>query len=126
MSPGTLRNEIDKELADKMPYVQKMCRTLCSNGGGITLDFAKRDVDYLAVTAHVIDDQWQKIDFVIAFIPMPYGFVKTSPNVRTLVEVELFGMGITTNELQKLFITTDEGKNLMTYCLVRFIAGKDS
>uniref|UniRef100_A0A915CYZ9 Uncharacterized protein n=1 Tax=Ditylenchus dipsaci TaxID=166011 RepID=A0A915CYZ9_9BILA len=51
-------------------------------GGGLTLDFAKRQVDFIAVTAHFLDSNWVKNDFVALFSPLPIGMIKTSENVK--------------------------------------------
>uniref|UniRef100_A0A915EHG2 Transposase n=1 Tax=Ditylenchus dipsaci TaxID=166011 RepID=A0A915EHG2_9BILA len=57
---------------------------LKSIGGGLTLDFAKKNVDYLAVTAHFVDN-----------------------NCEQLQEI-----GIQARDMSNLFVTTDEGSNV--------------
>lgn len=112
MSRGTVQARVDQELNSIKPIVRQMCQTLCSNGGGLTLDFAKKNVDYLVVTAHYINDRWDKVNFVLAFVPVPDGLEKTCNNVRQLVRSELEGMDIREEDMNKLYITTDEGSNV--------------
>uniref|UniRef100_A0A915E9R3 Uncharacterized protein n=1 Tax=Ditylenchus dipsaci TaxID=166011 RepID=A0A915E9R3_9BILA len=57
-SRNTMSKRIDYKLeAVKLDVMTKM-ELLKTNGGGITLDFAKKNVDYLAVTAHFGDNNW--------------------------------------------------------------------
>lgn len=84
-----------------MPTVKRMMYELCMYGGGITLDFAKKDVDYLVATGHYINEKWEKVNFVITFIPVPLGLVKSYENVKLLLETELLKLGITPELLYK-------------------------
>uniref|UniRef100_A0A915CXP5 Uncharacterized protein n=1 Tax=Ditylenchus dipsaci TaxID=166011 RepID=A0A915CXP5_9BILA len=65
-----------------------------------------------AVTAHYINSSWKKIDFVLAFAPLPSGLKKTSGNVKALVASEMNELGISEVDSSKMFITTDEGSNV--------------
>uniref|UniRef100_A0A915EQS8 HAT C-terminal dimerisation domain-containing protein n=1 Tax=Ditylenchus dipsaci TaxID=166011 RepID=A0A915EQS8_9BILA len=76
------------------------------------MDFAKNKVDYMAVTAHFINDQWKKIDFVLVFTSLPPGMKKTSAHVQELFMEELAKFGISEVDMAKLLVTTDEGSNV--------------
>uniref|UniRef100_A0A915CXJ7 HAT C-terminal dimerisation domain-containing protein n=1 Tax=Ditylenchus dipsaci TaxID=166011 RepID=A0A915CXJ7_9BILA len=110
------RNTMSKRIDDKLEGVKddvlvKM-ELLKNIGGGITLDFAKKNVDYLAATAHFVDNNWCKQDFVIAFSPFSPSVKKTSLYVQKLLSEELQRLGTQDRDMSKLFVTTDEGSNV--------------
>uniref|UniRef100_A0A915EK94 Uncharacterized protein n=1 Tax=Ditylenchus dipsaci TaxID=166011 RepID=A0A915EK94_9BILA len=74
---------------------------LKANGGGLTMDFAKNQVDYIAVTAHYINSYLQKINFVLVFAPLPSGLKKTSKNVKALITSEMNALGISSSDMSK-------------------------
>uniref|UniRef100_A0A915DVH7 HAT C-terminal dimerisation domain-containing protein n=1 Tax=Ditylenchus dipsaci TaxID=166011 RepID=A0A915DVH7_9BILA len=111
-SANTLSSRLDTALESVKEGIVKKLATLKTNGGSLTLDFAKNQVDYIAVTAHFIDDDWKKDDFVLLFEPLPLGMTKTSNNVRFLVEEKLSELGMSAEDQRKLYITTDEGSNV--------------
>ncbi|KAI1690862.1 hypothetical protein DdX_22256 [Ditylenchus destructor] len=94
---------------DLMQHIQRLNDT----GGSLTLDFCKNGVDYLAVTAHYISNSWKKINFIILFSPVPGSMKKTTRNSQELILDDLSQYGITSNDFNKFFITTDEGSNVL-------------
>uniref|UniRef100_A0A915DXS6 Uncharacterized protein n=1 Tax=Ditylenchus dipsaci TaxID=166011 RepID=A0A915DXS6_9BILA len=75
---------ISRQIDDACSTVQNHVSTDVSNlmlfGGGLTLDFAKNRVDYIAVTGYYIGHNWQKKNMVLLFEPVP-GMQKTADNV---------------------------------------------
>uniref|UniRef100_A0A915E4A1 Transposase n=1 Tax=Ditylenchus dipsaci TaxID=166011 RepID=A0A915E4A1_9BILA len=80
-SRNTIRKGIDKRLdRAKEEVISKL--ELLKRHGRITLDFAKKSVDYIAMTGHFIDENWIKQDFVLSFSPVEAGAKKTSQFVQ--------------------------------------------
>lgn len=55
---NTISNQINTQLQKAEIKLQTVIEMFKKHGGGITMDFAKKRVDYLAITAHFIDDKW--------------------------------------------------------------------
>uniref|UniRef100_A0A915D4J2 Transposase n=1 Tax=Ditylenchus dipsaci TaxID=166011 RepID=A0A915D4J2_9BILA len=110
---NTMSQKVEKTVEEQSEImIAQHISQMKKHGGGLTLDFAKKQVDYLAVTAHFVNDNWKLVDMVLLFTPFPSCTKKTSENVRLLVVEELEKLGIGSVNLKKLFITTDEGSNL--------------
>uniref|UniRef100_A0A915D739 HAT C-terminal dimerisation domain-containing protein n=1 Tax=Ditylenchus dipsaci TaxID=166011 RepID=A0A915D739_9BILA len=111
-SANTMVKRLNSSLVDAAQQIGCLVKNLKSAGGGLTMDFAKNKVDYMAVTAHFINDQWKKIDFVLVFTLLPPGMKKTSAHVQELFMEELAKFGISEVDMAKLLVTTDEGSNV--------------
>uniref|UniRef100_A0A915E1S7 Uncharacterized protein n=1 Tax=Ditylenchus dipsaci TaxID=166011 RepID=A0A915E1S7_9BILA len=81
-SRNIIRKGIDKRLDRAKEEVISKLELVKRHGGGITLDFAKKSVDYIAMTGHFIDENWIKQDFVLSFSPVEAGAKKTSQFVQ--------------------------------------------
>ena len=53
-----MSKKIEEKLEQVKAGIVLKLEVLKAEGGGITLDFAKKNVDYMAVTAHFIDYNW--------------------------------------------------------------------
>uniref|UniRef100_A0A915DVD5 arginine kinase n=1 Tax=Ditylenchus dipsaci TaxID=166011 RepID=A0A915DVD5_9BILA len=108
----TISNRVEDALKSVKNEVSMKVAQLKASGGGLTMDFAKNQVDFIAVTAHYINSNWQKINFVLVFAPLPSGLKKTSENVKALIASEMNELGISNTDMSKMFVTTDEGSNV--------------
>uniref|UniRef100_A0A915E4H0 Transposase n=1 Tax=Ditylenchus dipsaci TaxID=166011 RepID=A0A915E4H0_9BILA len=111
-SRNTMSKRIDAKLEGVKVDVLTKFEQLKSIGGGLTLDFAKKNVDHLAVTANFVDNNCCKQDFVIAFSRLPPSVKKTSLYVQKLLSEQLQEIGIQARDMSNLFVTTDEGSNV--------------
>uniref|UniRef100_A0A915DUF8 Transposase n=1 Tax=Ditylenchus dipsaci TaxID=166011 RepID=A0A915DUF8_9BILA len=107
------RNTLSKRIGAKLDLVKvdvvAKLDQLKKTGGGLTLDFAKKDVDYLApTTSHFFK---YKQDFVLVFTSLLPGVKKTS-HVQQFIAEELDQLDIERNDFSKFFVTTDEGSNV--------------
>uniref|UniRef100_A0A915CMZ1 Uncharacterized protein n=1 Tax=Ditylenchus dipsaci TaxID=166011 RepID=A0A915CMZ1_9BILA len=65
LQENTMSKRIDAKLEGVKVDVLTKLEQLKSIGRGLTQDFAKKNVDYLAVTAHIVDNNWSvNIEFV--------------------------------------------------------------
>uniref|UniRef100_A0A915CQF7 Uncharacterized protein n=1 Tax=Ditylenchus dipsaci TaxID=166011 RepID=A0A915CQF7_9BILA len=97
------RNTLSKRIGAKLDLVKvdvvAKLDQLKKTGGGLTLDFAKKDVDYLApTTSHFFR---YKQDFVLVFTPLLPGVKKTSQYVQQLIAMELEQLDIERNDFSK-------------------------
>ena len=55
-SRTTIANNLEGAMEKARDQIRQKCVTLKQSGGGITMDFTPKDVDYLAVTVRKISD----------------------------------------------------------------------
>uniref|UniRef100_A0A915CXM8 Uncharacterized protein n=1 Tax=Ditylenchus dipsaci TaxID=166011 RepID=A0A915CXM8_9BILA len=73
----------------------------------------QKQVDYLAVTAHFVNDNWLGNWWIWSCYSLRFLHAqKDQRECASLVVEELEKLGIGSVNLKKLFITTDEGSNL--------------
>uniref|UniRef100_A0A915ED41 Uncharacterized protein n=1 Tax=Ditylenchus dipsaci TaxID=166011 RepID=A0A915ED41_9BILA len=107
-----MSKRIDIKLDQVKASVVEKLEGLKLTGGSLTLDFAKNNVDYFAVTAYFIDNNWCKQDFVLIFSPLLPGIEKTSHFVQQLLDKEPQQLSMCSHDMSKIFVTTDEGSNV--------------
>uniref|UniRef100_A0A915ESM3 Uncharacterized protein n=1 Tax=Ditylenchus dipsaci TaxID=166011 RepID=A0A915ESM3_9BILA len=112
-SRNTMSKRIDAKLEGVKVDVLTKFEQLKSIGGGLTLDFAKKNVDHLAVTANFVDNNWSlQARLCDCLFALPPSVKKTSLHVQKLLSEQLQEIGIQARDMSNLFVTTDEGSNV--------------